>query len=309
VIAWEILPALYLVLLLLLFALPVFRFSRNGRYRFLRTLKRVSIGGLAPKNQDGKFADIILADVLTSYSKVLGDLFVCICMFFTKGTSSTAMPNRACGGDFLVPIIVSIPSFIRLRQCLIEFIRVRKHRQASDGWGGQHLSNALKYFTAFPVIFLSALQRGHDPSKIPISETGLHRFWYVPFSISPAQLTVGRLLFVFLNSFYSFYWDVAKDWGLHLFSSASKRDHPDYPYGLRLHRHFHANTIYYTAIAINLLLRCTWSLKLSPHLGHLNDREGGIFMMEILEVMRRWLWIFLRFESEWSKSSPHRDMY
>ena len=58
--------------------------------------------------------------------------------------------------------------------------------------------------------------------------------------------------------------------------------------------------LYYAAIAIDFLLRCTWSFKLSPHLNHFNDLEGGIFMLELLEVFRRWIWIFLRVETEWS---------
>lgn len=65
--------------------------------------------------------------------------------------------------------------------------------------------------------------------------------------------------------------------------------------------HFHAKEIYYIAIIIDLTLRCTWSLKLSPHLDHFNDLEGGIFAMELLEVFRRFVWIFFRVETEWSK--------
>jgi hypothetical protein len=45
----------------------------------------------------------------------------------------------------------------------------------------------------------------------------------------------------------------------------------------------------------------TWSIKLSPHLHHVNEIEGGIFIMESLEVIRRWIWIAFRFEAEWSK--------
>lgn len=108
-----------------------------------------------------------------------------------------------------------------------------------------------------------------------------------------------RLFFVFLNSFYSFYWDVTRDWELSLFSSARKS--PEYPYGLRRHLYFHAKEIYYSAIIIDLLLRCTWSFKLSPHLDHFNDLEGGIFLMEALEVFRRWIWIFFRVETEWGR--------
>ena len=59
--------------------------------------------------------------------------------------------------------------------------------------------------------------------------------------------------------------------------------------------------MYYSAVFIDLLLRCTWSFKLSPHLDHFNDLEGTIFLMEILEVLRRWMWIFFRVETEWGK--------
>lgn len=113
-----------------------------------------------------------------------------------------------------------------------------------------------------------------------------------------------RLSFVFLNSFYTFYWDVAKDWDLAMFSSAQERNNPEHPWGLRRHMHFHRKEMYYGAIVIDLLLRCTWSLKLSPHLDRFNDLEGGIYAMEFLEVLRRWMWIFFRVETEWG-SPPY----
>ena len=59
--------------------------------------------------------------------------------------------------------------------------------------------------------------------------------------------------------------------------------------------------MYYGAIMVDLMLRCTWSFKLSPHLDHFNDLEGGIFVMELLEVLRRWIWIFFRVETEWGE--------
>ena len=183
VLAWDILPQAYLFLLALFFLLPLQRLSKAGRYRFLSILKRISIGGIA-EAQDGKFGDVLLADVLTSYAKVFGDLFVSNCMFISPNFSSTGEPDRHCGGAYLVPIIISLPSLIRLRQCLIEFLRVRRsiHQPGgsnSFGWGGQHLANALKYSTAFPVIVLSALQRGYDPNKIGVSETEIFRLWLV----------------------------------------------------------------------------------------------------------------------------------
>lgn len=56
--------------------------------------------------------------------------------------------------------------------------------------------------------------------------------------------------------------------------------------------------IYYLAIALDLILRFTWSLKLSSHLHSIHENEGGIFLMEALEVVRRWMWVYLRIEWE-----------
>ena len=317
---WEIIPNVYLLVLIASFVLPLRKLSHSGRYRFLHIMKRISIGGLA-QPEDGKFGDILLADVLTSYSKVLGDFFIAICMIFTR-EHSTARPNRNCGGVVIVPFLISVPFLIRLRQCLIEYARVRDGLAKGDldqrqsGWGGQHLANALKYSTAFPVTILSALQRA-DSSDWGMNRNRLYQLW---------------LITVFANSFYSFYWDVAKDWDLTLFESlgdtarswlsnkprligylnGSANGLPsgqavltreEYPYGLRRYRYIHAPSVYYVVIALDLMLRCTWSFKLSPHLDRLNNLEGGIFVIQLLEVFRRWVWIFLRVETEWVRNN------
>ncbi|KAH8602638.1 protein-ER retention protein-like protein [Bisporella sp. PMI_857] len=292
VIYYDFLPISFLCLLFAIFVLPIRRFSQAGRVRFLAILRRVSIGGIA-QAQDGKFGDILLADVLTSYAKVIADLFVSLCMFFETNGSATKRPDRGCGGQYLVPIIIAIPSIIRFRQCIIEYLRVRASNKraggiGSHGWGGQHLANALKYSSAFPVIIFSALQRNLslDHDDIGLTETALYRCWLVA---------------VFINSFYSFYWDVAKDWDLSLFS-ASRNSHM-HAYGLRPRLYFPSKNFYYIVIALDLLLRCTWSLKLSPHLDHFADFESGIFLMELLEVVRRWIWIFFRVETEWVRNT------
>ena len=115
-----------------------------------------------------------------------------------------------------------------------------------------------------------------------------------------------RFLAVTVNSLYSFYWDVAKDWDLTLLSAA--RSDANHPYGLRRLRVFELSELYYGVIAIDLLLRCTWSLKLSVHLEHFNDFEGGIFILEIMEVLRRWMWVYFRVETEWVRSKGNSDI-
>ncbi|TFB05772.1 Protein ERD1-like protein [Trichoderma ghanense] len=284
VIAYDWMPMTYLVALVACFFVPLRNLPTGGRRRFLATLRRVSIGGIA-EAQDGKFGDILLADVLTSYAKVFGDVFVTLCMFFSAGGSSTDRPNRSCGGTLFVPLLMAVPSMIRLRQCLIEYLRVRRAPfKESTGWGGQHLANALKYSTAFPVIITSAMQRGAGPQS---DMAALHRAWLVAVTV---------------NSLYSFYWDVAKDWDLTLFSSRGRAS-VHRPWGLRDRLVFRSAGLYYAVIGLDLMLRCSWSMKLSPHLDKFSDYESGIFLIELLEVFRRWMWIFFRVETEWIRNS------
>jgi hypothetical protein len=178
VVRLEVIPQSYLLIFLIILLLPFHRLSRSGRHRFLLVLRRISLGGLA-EAQDGKFGDILLADALTSYAKVLAEIYINYCMFFSRKTSSTGKPDRACGGEGIVPLLIAIPSAIRLRQCLIEFIRVRRAGHRGEGWGGQHLANALKYATAFPVIIFTYLERNYSPLKAQgLSEVAVSRLWY-----------------------------------------------------------------------------------------------------------------------------------
>ena len=115
-----------------------------------------------------------------------------------------------------------------------------------------------------------------------------------------------RVFAAMLNSLYSFYWDIARDWDLTLFSQ--KRNDPSHPYGLRRMRVFDAPSLYYAVIVVDLALRCSWSMKLSVHLEHFNDIEGGIFMLELLEIFRRWMWVFFRVEAEWLRARASGDV-
>lgn len=56
--------------------------------------------------------------------------------------------------------------------------------------------------------------------------------------------------------------------------------------------------LYYGLIAINLVLRVSWTYKLSSHLRHL---KAFVFIMTLLEIVRRFLWSFVRIEHELRK--------
>ncbi|KAJ5458200.1 hypothetical protein N7475_009588 [Penicillium sp. IBT 31633x] len=280
-------PQSVFIILLLILIWPFNRASRSGRIRFLLAFKRVLFGGLA-ETQDGKFGDILLADALTSYAKVVGDLYVSFCMFFTDGLAATSKPNRACGHERVVPIILAVPSLIRLRQCLTEYLRARRTSTRRETQkANQHLANALKYATALPVIWMSAKMRNYNP---------LHMGGY-------SEVSMTRLLFIvcFINSAYSFWWDVVKDWDMTLFSP--QRLDKDHPYGLRRHRYLGSDKLYHYVIIADLALRFSWLWRIFPGLGWVSDKESGIWMLMFLEIARRWMWVFFRTEAEWIRNT------
>lgn len=56
--------------------------------------------------------------------------------------------------------------------------------------------------------------------------------------------------------------------------------------------------VYYLFALLDLVLRFTWSLDLSTHLHTISKIESGVFFMEALELVRRWMWVFIRVEWE-----------
>lgn len=72
-----------------------------------------------------------------------------------------------------------------------------------------------------------------------------------------------------------------------------------HPFGLRA-RLLYPLPVYPLAIFINLVLRLTWGIKLSSHLHATAQGEGSlvIFWLEVAELMRRWIWVFIRVEWE-----------
>lgn len=89
-----------------------------------------------------------------------------------------------------------------------------------------------------------------------------------------------------------------------------------HPYGLRP-RLLYPLPVYPLALFINLVLRLTWSIKLSTHLHAKAQGEGSffIFWIEVAELVRRWVWVFIRVEweivkrdQEGAKYTDHSDV-
>lgn len=251
------------VALLLMFPFDIFYLS--SRYFLLRTLWRIAF-----PLQPITFPDFFLADILTSMAKVFSDLERSVCRMVHRQVATIAWfeADSVCGSHSVaIPLVLVLPYLFRLMQCL---------RQYKDTKERTTLFNALKYSTAVPVIFLSALKY----HVLPDRWTSIYRPLWLFSSL--------------INSLYSFYWDVTRDWDMSGFSRIFKFSKQSTLSNLLYGRQW----LYFWVIGSNLILRCTWTYKLSAHLRH---NYLTVFSVTILEMLRRWQWIFFRVENEWNK--------
>ncbi|KAJ0512394.1 hypothetical protein HanHA300_Chr10g0345811 [Helianthus annuus] len=65
------------------------------------------------------------------------------------------------------------------------------------------------------------------------------------------------------------------------------------------------NWVYLWVIGSNLILRCTWTYKLSAHLRH---NYLTVFAITALEIFRRFQWAFFRVENEWNKMNSKQNV-
>mmetsp|Transcript_17339 Transcript_17339/g.45256 ORF Transcript_17339/g.45256 Transcript_17339/m.45256 type:complete len:440 (+) Transcript_17339:482-1801(+) len=221
-----------------------------------------------------KFIDVLFADALTSSSKVLADMstIVCACIGYLLGD----MIGITCSNSYLGPALASLPYCIRAVQCW------NTYSMKNDQW---QLVNFGKYLSSLPVIWLSAFKAGTSNETPAPGQQEL-----------AVDLEVLWLYSVVINTVYSFLWDVFKDWGLGLPRSSVGKPQwlflrPVLAYNLPLY--------YYLMIVVDLALRGCWSLKLSSHLQRYGS-QGQVFILifEVLEVLRRWAWIYFRVEWE-----------
>ncbi|WVQ98093.1 hypothetical protein IAU59_005215 [Kwoniella sp. CBS 9459] len=431
---WRVIPGLLAVGVGVAVAVPWRGVGERERAGLRRAMHRILF---PPLNSPIFFCDVILADILTSFAKVLGDMWISTVQIWV-GDISKGRVGVGGFGRYITLAMVSFPYLLRFRQCLLECYQ--------SSWTSRRpLANALKYFSAFPVIFLSAAQ------KTVLSEIALQK----GITVDELRQTHDRwfgehrlfrlwLLAVCVNSMFSFYWDVEMDWGLALCevdtwlgprggraekmagllnspvlgsfrrgsgSSLSTRrglaslglgspNNADIGFFERIKRlftrphminhqrspcptpgptfatnnhlngkglsgstsgasgyHQHSQSpesstrassstpspiglglrvdtgsssgsgsslslglstrpksiftfglrqtlllpdplVYHLFTLIDLVLRFTWSLKLSSHLHTISEIESGVFMMEALELLRRWMWVFIRVEWE-----------
>ncbi|KAJ6734340.1 EXS (ERD1/XPR1/SYG1) FAMILY PROTEIN [Salix purpurea] len=258
------------VTLVLIFPFDIFYLS--SRYYLLRTLWRIVF-----PLQAITFADFFVADILTSMSKVFSDVERSVCRMVHRQVATIAWfeADSVCGSHSIgIPVALVLPYIFRLFQCL---------RQYKDTKEKTTLLNALKYSTAVPVIFLSALKY----HVLLDRWTSFYR---------PLWLLSGVI-----NSLYSFYWDVTRDWDLSSFSRIFKFNKPS----LCSHLLYGRQWVLFWVIGSNFILRLAWTYKLSAHLRH---NYLTVFTITALEMFRRFQWVFFRVENEWNKMSSKPNL-
>lgn len=274
--AIDILPASTLFMVLISFFLPSRNFHSAGRRRFLEILRRILLGRL---DLESRFPDVLVADALTSYTRVMLDLAVTVCMF-VHGKSFVGAPDRAsCSGPLVMGVILSMPYVIRFRQCTIDYSRTGANT---------HIVNCMKYLSALPVVIFGVLQqvfKGVEADQGGFTEAWAYRMWVIA---------------AFVNSFYSFIWDLTCDWNMELLT----RSIFTYRYrGLRKVLFLRPTSVYYLAILVDFSIRMLWTHKLTTNWAGFGDLESGLYTLEILEIVRRGVWMCLRMEKEWLLTS------
>eukprot|EP00047_Mylnosiga_fluctuans_P009361 m.11018 g.11018 ORF g.11018 m.11018 type:complete len:373 (-) comp2587_c0_seq1:289-1407(-) len=217
-----------------------------------------------------QFIDVLAADGLTSMAKLLADMQGVFCGVFAILSANPDITKTACIHSAAGPLLASLPYAIRGYQCLVVYRQTGNKLQ---------LINFGKYMSSFPVIWTSALQHQLAPAEgVVLDQHDRH-------------LQILWLYMVTLNALYSFLWDVIMDWGLAL------SPHPRAPL-LREELLYNNVLVYYAAIVLDLALRLCWSLKLSSHLQRHATGQAFVFLFEVLEVFRRFVWNFFRVEWE-----------
>ena len=213
--------ALYLAAVLVLF-LPLDVFYRDSRRYFAGTLWRV----VTPV-RSVRWADFLLADILTSLAKGISDVERAVCSMASGPIFSESTHSLCTEISWAIPLAIALPYSWRFFQCW------RVYRETGNK---SQLSNAAKYMTAFPVIFLSY-------AKYHVSTDQWVLLW------KPLWLVA-----CFLNSTFSYYWDVERDWEIGWFSVMRKRRtpfvKPILPQPTQI-----ADRTYFYLMASNLVLR------------------------------------------------------
>lgn len=267
-----------------------------GQTRMYTTMKRVLKGNINSSTM--RTNDILMSDSLTSYAKVIND--------FGSFVWFSLLPSSTSYNFYIEATILSLPGLIRVKQCWYEYKLMDQK---------QHLLNLIKYCWLLGPIFINLLikiqmEQLTDDTAASANLNTLNSWWY---------------MISFISSAYSFVWDIRMDWGFGLFEPFFTQQTSSYsplrPASSLIYKNYLG---YYSFIVIDFFLRFIWTLKIyvikdtEVELG-LRNRVGsflfgydfysfGFVVLEVLEILRRWFWCFLKLESDLIKLQARDDI-
>jgi len=271
------------VAFLLLGVMPFNIFFGQSRLSLLRALFESVIAPFAPVT----FWHVIVADYLTSLAKAMSDLQLTICVSFSIFSTSTApdvyvrstdlwhASHAHCASHPANALFLALPFWWRLMQCLKVY---------SQTYEVKNLWNALKYSTAFPLVYAGYLKK-HEPSSF-------HDQCFIAAAV--------------VQSTYCFIWDVHMDWGLFRKANlggkyptergAAYCGGPPAVWAMREPLLITPSKVAYVLLCLfDLLLRFVWALSI---FGGVPSRGVGMLFFECVEITRRTVWAVFRIEWE-----------
>ncbi|OMO71879.1 hypothetical protein COLO4_27986 [Corchorus olitorius] len=204
--------------------------------------------------------DFFLGDQLTSQVQAFRNIefYICYYGWGDYGRRENSCKQNGVFNTFNFFVAV-IPYWARLLQCLRRLIEEKNPEQAYNG---------LKYFITIAAVCLRtaySLNKGYAWGVLAVI-----------FSVSAA--------------IYGTYWDFVHDWGLLKRNSKNRwlRDKLLIP----------QKSVYFGAMALNILLRFAWFQTLFNFDLFALHKQTWITIVACLEIIRRGIWNFFRLENE-----------
>lgn len=286
---YPIVNGLYFFIIISSFYVVFKKGKTMGQQRVHSSIKRILVGDINSATM--RTNDIFFSDTLTSFAKVLNDF---MCFIWITFVTSDSLYNTQ-----VEALVLAYPQFVRMKQCFYEYKTTGQK---------QHMLNFCKYSALLgPIIVnmlikFSMLRLAATPDTTTSDLDNLNKWWYVVSAIS---------------SFYLFIWDVRMDWGFGLLEPLFGFNTQKYEPLRGRKLVFRKKFIYYSVILIDFVLRFIWVFKMfvlvetEIELG-LRHRVGnflfgynflllGYVMLEALELFRRWLWCFFKWENDLTK--------
>lgn len=210
-----------------------------------------------------EFRDFFTGDIMCSLNYSISNSSFFFCLYATYWKGAYAHTSRCSSSHSrLLGFLNTLPGIWRFLQCW------RRFGDTADWW--PHLANALKYSCL--ILYYTFLSL----ARIDRQSTTYHACF---------------ILFAAINAVYSSVWDIFMDFSLFQFGSKN--------FLLRDELAFPSKVPYYAIMIVDPILRFNWIFYVI-YWGQIEQSAKISFFVSLVEVFRRFLWVFFRVENEHS---------